>query len=133
MKLRLCRFVALLAGAWFSLASCSRDDGLEWRDLSAGEREFITRFIVLERARAVSLTRPQRGAALLDSLTTAWGDSANPIARQQVPAEPPRAAAIYALLGRMLAAEADSLVSAPEARRLAAPLPRPTPAAERPR
>jgi hypothetical protein len=112
----------LLALALALLPSCGRDR-LDVPDLTAAEREFVTRFVVLERAHAVALADPAVGTALLDSLSRAWGDSANAIARRQVPAEPERAAAVYELLGRILAAEGDSLVRAPVARRLRAPLP----------
>jgi len=108
------------------LASCG-EAGLDLDDLTPAERDFVTRFVVLERARAVALAEPAVGAALLDSLAVAWGDSANVIARGQVPARADRAVAVYDLLGRLLAAESDSLVHAPVARRLAAPLPRGAP------
>lgn len=113
---------ALTLGSLLGLASCS-ESPLDVDDLTTAEREFVTRYIVLERARAVALAEPVAGTALLDSLAVAWGDSANAVARGQVPAEPARAAAVYGLLGRLLAAESDSLVQAPRARRLTAPLP----------
>ncbi len=115
---------ALLAPAFALtlLASCG-ETPLDLDDLTPAEREFVTRFVVLERARAVALAEPSAGTALLDSLAAAWGDSANALARSQVPARADRAAAVYDLLGRILAAESDSLVHAPLARRLTAPLP----------
>jgi hypothetical protein len=119
------------------LASCG-ESALDLDDLTPTEREFVTRFVVLERARAVALAEPAVGTALLDSLAAVWGDSANAAARVQVPSDPARAAAVYDLLGRILVAESDSLVHAPLARRLPAPLPHgaqltpaaPTPPAE---
>jgi hypothetical protein len=104
------------------LASCG-EAPLDLDDLTPAEREFVTRFVVLERARAVALAEPVIGTALLDSLAAAWGDSANAVARHQVPSRADRAAAVYDLLGRILAAESDSLIHAPLARRLTAPLP----------
>jgi hypothetical protein len=110
------------------LASCGKS-ALDLDDLTPAEREFVTRFVVLERARAVALAEPAVGTALLDSLAAAWGDSANAVARGQVPALPARAAAVYELLGRLLTAESDSLLHAPLARRLTAPLPQGAPLA----
>jgi hypothetical protein len=104
------------------LVSCGQS-ALELDDLTPAERAFVVHFVVLERARAVALAEPVAGTALLDSLAAAWGDSANTVAEAQVPADPARAAAIYDLLGRILAAESDSLVHAPRASRLSAPLP----------
>jgi hypothetical protein len=104
------------------LASC-REAPLDLDDLTPAEREFVTRYVVLERARAVALAEPTSGTALLDSLAAAWGDSANVVARKQVPPRAARAAAVYDLLGRILVAESDSLAHAPLARRLTAPLP----------
>jgi len=104
------------------LTSCS-ETTLDLEDLTPAEREFVTRFVVLERARAVALAKPSAGTALLDSLAAAWSDSANALAQNQVPSRADRAAAVYDLLGRILAAESDSLVHAPLARRLTAPLP----------
>ena len=128
-----CALLASLATLTL-LASCS-EPALDLDDLTPAEREFVTRFVVLERARAVALADPAAGTALLDSLAAAWGDSANAVARRQVPPQPARAAAVYDLLGRILAAESDSLVRAPVARRLTAPLPQGallTPAAPEP-
>lgn len=122
---RLPRVLAMILASGMLLSACG-DRRLELDDLTAPEREFVTRFVILERARAVALAQPTIGAALLDSLAAAWGDSANVSARNQVPSEPARAAAVYELLTQILAAEADSLVQAPVARRLAAPLPQGT-------
>jgi hypothetical protein len=115
---------ALLApiAALALLAACDQAK-LDVDDLTTAEREFVTHFVVLERARAVALADPAVGTALLDSLAAAWGDSANAVARRQVPSQPERSAAVYELLGRILAAESDSLIRVPVARRLSAPLP----------
>ena len=45
-------------------------------DLDPAERQVVERYVILERARAVTLADPARGTAILDSLATAWGDSA---------------------------------------------------------
>ncbi len=107
---------------------CGRERGsLQVEDLTAAERRFVTRYVVLERARAIALADPASGTALLDSLRAAWGDSAAAVARADMPARPARAAAVQDLLQRLLEAEADSLVYAPRPDRLDAPLPRPVP------
>ncbi len=102
---------------------------LQLDDLKAGERLYVERFVTLERARAVAFGDRARGEALLDSLAAAWGDSSLVRARAALPGDPARATALHALLLRILEAEADSLVAAGDASRLAAPLPDPSPAA----
>jgi hypothetical protein len=105
------------------LVGCQDEsDQLTLADLTAGERQVVERFIVLERARAVALANPALGAALLDSLAAAWGDSAQLEAEALLPTEPRRAARVHALLQELLAAEQDSLVLAPEPRRLQVPI-----------
>ncbi len=112
--------LALLAGG------CDRGQRtLQLADLTATERAYVERFVALERARAVALADPDRGDALLDSLGRAWGDSALEWTLHTLPREPRRVAGLYNLLGRVLAAESDSLVQAPLPRRLRAPLPDP--------
>jgi len=91
-------------------------------DLSPEEHRFVTRFVVLERARAVALVDRETGDALLDSLAAAWGDSALAQARADQPDDTKRQAALQTLVASILDAEEDSLVLAPEARRLGAPL-----------
>jgi hypothetical protein len=108
------------------LGGCeAREPVLDLNDLTPAERRYIDRFVILERARAVALAAPERGEALLDSLAAAWGDSAAAAARTDLPTDPLRAAALQDLLRRILEAEADSLILAPRADRLTAPLPTP--------
>ncbi len=105
---------------------CSNDPGeLEFQQLRPAERQYVERYIVLERARAVVMNDPLRGAAILDSLAETWGDTAASSAEGWLPADPYRAARLQELLARLLAAEFDSLVQAPYPRRLTAPLPMP--------
>ncbi len=100
---------------------------LEIDDLNAGERVFLERYVVLERARAVVLADPVLGVALLDSLAAAWGDSAAVEAEAALPVDPERAALLQNLITRVLTAESDSLIHAPRPDRLDDPLPQPAP------
>lgn len=118
--------------AAFALASCvaaaactHRESQLTPRDLTRDEVLYVTRVLVLERARAAVLTDPGRGAALADSLRTAWGDSALPRTVELAPADPERAAGVHQLLLRLLAAEQDSLLRLGGRRPLDAPWPAP--------
>ena len=121
-------FSLLLYGTLALLVGCQdRAEYLELKDLDAAERQVVERFVVLERARAVALADPPRGAAILDSLAAAWGDSAAQEAEASLTSEPDRAHLIHDLLRRVLVAEQDSLIHAPEPRRLTAPLPAPVP------
>jgi hypothetical protein len=113
--------VALLAGC------NSQTQPLQLKDLTPAERRYIERFVILERARAVALVDNQAGPALLDSLAAAWGDSAHQETRANLTNEPTRVAALHDLLLRILDAERDSLIQVPEARRLTAPIPDPSP------
>ena len=117
----LCAILALAAGCQ------DGRDHLELADLDPGERQVVERYVILERARAVSLADPPRGVAILDSLAAAWGDSAGREAEAALPTDPERAEQIHDLMRRLLEAERDSLVYAPEPRRLSAPLPAPVP------
>lgn len=113
----LCVAIALVAGCQ------GEPDQIELTDLDAGERQVVERYIVLERARAVAMADPPRGTAILDSLATAWGDSAGIEAERALPTDPKRASRIHDLLRRLLEADQDSLVHAPVPRRLTAPMP----------
>ena len=128
MSIRLAALVPLL----LLLGSATGCDGeaeqLRLNDLTPNELDFVTRFLILERARAVALVDPDRGEALLDSLTADWGDTSQAAVSANLPADPLRAAALYELLGRVLVAEQDSLLQAPLPRRLTDPLPDPLPA-----
>jgi hypothetical protein len=116
---------ALLAGV-AGLAGCEqRDPPLTMADLAPDELRYVERVVVLERAKAFALTDRAAGDALLDSLAAAWGDSALAETAAGIPAEPSRAAAVARLLAGILDAEQDSLIHAPRADRLAAPLPAP--------
>jgi len=103
------------------------NESLGLPDLSEAELRYVTRFVVLERARAVAMVKAERGTMLLDSLNTAWGDSSLTATLAGLSREPRRVAAVNDLLVRILDAERDSLVEAPQARRLTAPLPDPAP------
>lgn len=116
--------LTILGGALAMIAGCQADpDQLTVDDLNPVERQIVTQFVVLERARVVALADPEIGVAVLDSLATAWGDSASFTAQVDFPIEPARAALVHDLIRRLLEAETDSLVHAPYPRRLTAPFP----------
>ena len=54
---------------------CEQGDEPGLADLTPGERLYVERMVVLERAKAVGLADRGQGNALLDSLAAAWGDS----------------------------------------------------------
>jgi len=121
-------FPILLCGALAVIAGCQAEpEFLELADLDAAERQVVERYVILERARAITLADPARGVAILDSLAAAWGDSVAREAEAALTTRPERANLVHDLLRRLLEAEQDSLVHAPEPRRLAAPLPVPVP------
>ncbi|MCP4574279.1 MAG: hypothetical protein GY838_18105 [bacterium] len=115
--------VACLAVA--VLTACDSAQDLHLDDLAPGEFTYVSRIVVLERAKAVALDDRPTGEALLDSLAAAWGDSSLAETAAGVPDDPARAAAVGRLLERILTAELDSLVLAPRPDRLGAPLPDP--------
>ena len=128
------RRAAVLVAASLAVAGCSREPAaVQVSDLQPHERLFVERFVVLERARAVALADPAIGAALLDSLAGAWGDTAGDAFSAELSTRPHRAALVHDLLRRLLEAEADSLLFAPQSRRLGAPLPSPAPPGDQPR
>jgi hypothetical protein len=102
-----------------------KSTALRLKDLKAAERQYIEHFVILERARAVAMVDAEAGNALLDSLAAAWGDSALEDAGHGLSRQPGRMAAVNELLIRIVDAERDSLLLAPFARRLTAPLPDP--------
>ncbi len=104
------------------------DEALRLADLTPAEERYVTRFVVLERARAVAMVDREAGDALLDSLAASWGDSALVETLGALPDDPARQAKLHTLLGAILEAEADSLLAAPEPRRLGEPLADPPPA-----
>jgi hypothetical protein len=112
------------------LAGCDEPESprpLQLADLTEGELLYVGRIVTLERAKAVALVDRPLGDALLDSLASAWGDSAAVETSARVPVDPQRAAQVANLLERMLKTELDSLMHAPFPYRLALPLPDPTP------
>ena len=102
---------------------------LRLADLTPAEEMYITRFVTLERARAVALVDREAGDALLDSLAASWGDSSLVETRAALPVDASRLEKIHTLLATILDAEEDSLLAAPESRRLHVPVPDPPPAA----
>jgi len=114
------------------VAGCGTGEEIRLGDLEPGERMYVTRVVVLERAKAVALVDRSLGEALLDSLAATWGDDSLAETEAVVPEDPARAAAVGRLLRRILEAELDSLVLAPRPDRLAAPLPDPAPPAPPP-
>lgn len=110
------------------LTGCGGEDRpLRLSDLTSAELRYVTRFVTLERARAVALADRPLGDALLDSLSAAWGDSSLAEAKAALPHDPRRLGRLDELLARLLAAEQDSLLVAPVPRRLRAPLTEPPP------
>ena len=118
----------LLTILLFLLSGCNTGpDSLSLDDLSVAEREYIEKYVILERARAVAMVDGVVGTALLDSLAVAWGESSGVAIGNALPIEPIRAAAVQNLLHKILVAENDSLVFAPFAHRVTEPLPEPGP------
>jgi hypothetical protein len=120
--------VLILTGTFLlALAGCEPEEPpkLQLDDLSPTELTYIEQLVVLERAKAVALIDRETGTALLDSLATAWGDSALQDARNLTPDDPQRSRQVHDLLLRILEAETDSLISAARPDRLGAPLPDP--------
>lgn len=111
------------------LPACEKEEPeLGLADLTGAESLYVSRIVVLERAKAIALVDRKLGNAVLDSLHAAWGDSALPEALAGAPTAPRRSARVHALLVRILEAERDSLLEAPRVDRLGAPLPDPPPA-----
>ena len=116
-------FSCLLVGA-----GCKQEKSdLQLGDLTEAENLYLTRIVVLERAKAVALADRETGTALLDSLAAAWGDSSLAETLVGAPDAPRRSAQVHGLLARILKAERDSLIEAPRPERLTAPLPDPAP------
>jgi hypothetical protein len=105
------------------IAGCRGDDRpLRLTDLTPEEELYVTRFVTLERARAVALADRAAGDALLDSLAAAWGDSSLAETLAALPEDARRQAKLHTLLAAILEAEQDSLLAAPDERRLGASL-----------
>jgi hypothetical protein len=96
-------------------------------DLTPGERLYVERMVLLERAKAVALVNRTTGEALLDSLAAAWGDSSLAKTLSGVPTVPERSAAVAELLRRIIDVEHDSLRTDPGRNRLAEPVADPPP------
>lgn len=110
------------------LPACrSQAPELRLADLTGPESLYVSRIVVLERAKAIALVDRRLGNTVLDSLHAAWGDSALQQTLVGAPSDPERSARVHALLVRILEAERDSLLEAPRADRLGAPLPDPPP------
>lgn len=116
---------ALLAAALTSGGCNARPRPLTPADLDADESQYVSRVLILERAKATLMVDPPRGAALADSLATAWGDSARSRTVAFAPADPERAQRVHELLLRLLASEQDSLLAHDGRRDLTAPWPAP--------
>lgn len=122
---RILRRTALTALCFCTLVGCDEPDALGLDDLTVEETLFVTRFIQLERARAVALVDRDAGFFLLDSLGVAWDDTSLARARAAIPEDADRQARLFRLLEGLLLAERDSLLDAPRPDRLSAPLPEP--------
>lgn len=106
------------------LPGCSdQDQDLRLQDLNPGEKLYVTRMVILERAKAVAMVDPATGNSLLDSLALAWGDSSLVQARSAAAKDPARSQQANQILLNILNAEQDSLLLAPRPDRLAAPMP----------
>lgn len=100
---------------------------VELADLTETEHTYLTRLVVLERAKTAALVDRDRGEALLDSLAAAWGDSVVPRTLAGMPRDPTRVRAVGLLFARVMRAEHDSLLAVGGFARLHAPLPDPPP------
>ena len=116
-------FFLLSAVALGALGGCEKPDTeLRLADLTEDEHRYVTRMVILERAKAVALVDRTAGYAVLDSLSAAWGDSALARSLTGVPDEPVRSHQVHGLLARILEAERDSLVGAARPDRVGAPI-----------
>lgn len=111
-------------------AGCEQETpDLRLVDLTEAEHRYLTRLVVLERAKTAALVERDRGEAVLDSLATAWGDSVQQETLSGMPTDATRVRAIGLLFGRIMRAEHDSLLAHGGFARLHAPLPDPPPTA----
>jgi hypothetical protein len=124
---RLNKLTFFFLGLCSLVAGCDSGDPppLTLEELTPDEHLYVQRFVTLERAKAVAVVDRPTGDALLDSLATAWGDSAQRDTEALAPGDPQRAKLIHQLLFDILDAEVDSLINAPRPDRLHQPLPRP--------
>ena len=121
-------FCLLLLSGLVPTTGCEKGEApLALNDLSEGEYLFVERMVILERAKTAALLDRETGDSLLDSLASAWGDSSLTEAMAGVPRDPIRSEAVTELLGRMIEAEQESLLTSTGLDRLDKPLPDPTP------
>ncbi len=133
MKLRDPKFILglatsilLLVGSLLLLTGCrEQEPTLQLADLTAGERLYFERVVAIDRANSVALIHRDQGAALLDSLAAAWGDSVLPRTLDGLTGDPYRNVALGELLLQVVMAEQDSLKWDPSRNRLNLPLPDP--------
>ncbi len=120
-------FLLLLSGL-IPTAGCEKSEApLALNDLSGDEYLFVERMVILERAKTAALLDRETGDSLLDSLAAAWGDSSLPVTLAGVPRDPVRSEAVAALLGRVIEAEQESLLTSTGLDRLDQSLPDPAP------
>ena len=123
-----CLFCLLLLPGLVPTTGCEKSEApLALNDLSGDEYLFVERMVILERAKTAALLDRETGDSLLDSLATAWGDSSLPVTLVGVPRDPVRSEAVTELLGRMIEAEQESLLTSTGLDRLDKPLPDPAP------
>ncbi len=105
------------------ISACNpAEEELQLADLSADEHTYVSRLIILERAKAIALNDRELGNTVLDSLAQAWGDSAQYRTADLAPVQPRRSQAVHDLLKRIVQSEKDSLILSPTLQRLRAPL-----------
>ena len=119
--------VCVLVLAAFAAGCEKKAPDLSQADLTEAEHRYLTRLVVLERAKTATLVERDRGEALLDSLAAAWGDSVQLETLADMPTDATRVRAIGLLFGRIMRAEHDSLLAVGGFARLHAPLPDPPP------
>ncbi len=121
----------MLVACLLTATGCGQEKThLMLEDLTPAENLYLTRIVILERAKAVTMVDRQTGTTLLDSLAIAWGDSSLKETVAGAPTTPDRSGLVHGLLARILKAEKDSLMHAPRPDRLTAPLPNPVPVEE---
>lgn len=127
-KSRFRHLIGMIPVVFIFSAGCGDKTGnLLLADLNDAELVYLTRYVTIERARAVYAIDPELGAGLLDSLATTWGDSNAVEIQRRLPSDMPRLAQVNKLLIRILEAEEDSLVLAARPDRLNTPITDPPP------
>ena len=115
--------LVLCCGLLLVASCCQQELTLHVSDLTADERFYFEHVVAVERAKSCALIHPDSGAALLDSLAVAWGDSIQSEILAGLSGDPRRSVALGELLLRVVAAEQDSLLWDPGFNRLHLPLP----------